>query len=44
MQDYGVTSHALKRKEMIGLKLGGGKCGKTKVFLSFTVFSFFKLL
>ena len=34
MQDYGETSHALKRKEKIGLKLGLGKCGETKVFLT----------
>ena len=44
MQDYGETSRALKRKKKIGLKLGFGKRGETKVFLTFTVFSFFKLL
>ena len=43
MQDYGETSHALKRKETIGLELGLGKCGETIVFLIFTVFSFFKI-
>ena len=41
MQDYGETSHALKRKEKIGLKLRLGKSGKIKVFLPFTVFCFF---
>ena len=44
MQDYGEILHALKRKEKIGLKLELGKCGETKVFLTFTVFSLFKLL
>ena len=44
MQDYGETSHAMKRKEKIGLKLRLGKCGKTKAFLTTTVFSIFKLL
>ena len=45
MQDNGETlQHELKRKEKIGLKLELGKCGKTKVFLIFTVFSFLKLL
>ena len=44
MQDYGETSHAMKRKEKIGLKSGLGKCGETKDFLTFMVFSFFKLL
>ena len=44
MQDYAETSPALKRQEKIGLKLGLGKYGKTKVFLTFTVFCFFKLL
>ena len=44
MQDHGKTSHALKRKEKIGLKVGLGKCQETKAFLTFTVFSFFKLL
>ena len=34
MQDYGETSHALKRKEKIGLKLGLGKFEKTNVFLT----------
>ena len=33
MRDYGETSHEVKRKEEIGLKLGLGKYGKTKVFL-----------
>ena len=28
------ASRTQKRKEKIGLKLGLGKCGKTKVFLS----------
>ena len=44
MQDNGETSHTLKHKEKIGLKLGLGKCGESKVFLTFTVFSFSKLL
>ena len=34
MQDHGETLHALKRKEKISLKLGLGKCGKSKVFLT----------
>ena len=43
--DYGKTSCALKRKETIGLKLGLGKCGKTKVFqLNLYVFPFFNPL
>ena len=44
MQDYGETSHVLKRKEKTNVKSRLGKCGETKVFLSFVVFSFFKLL
>ena len=44
MQDYGETSHALKRKKKIGLKLGLGKCGEIIVFLAFAVFSLLKLL
>ena len=35
MQDYGEASHALNHKEKIGLKLGLGKCGKIKLFLTF---------
>ena len=40
MQDYGETSHALKRKEKIGLKLRLGKCGKTKAFMYYGIFYF----
>ena len=41
MQDYEETSHALKRKEKIGLKLGLGKCGKTKVLYNFLQYFLF---
>ena len=35
MQNYNIeTSHALNCKERIGLKLGLGKCGKTKVLFN----------
>ena len=44
MQDYGETTHALKCNEKIGLNLGLRKCEKAKAFLTFTVFSFVKLL
>ena len=44
MEDYGETSHALKRKEKIGLKFGLGKCREIKVFLSLKVFCLSKLL
>ena len=33
--EYKEASHAINRKEKIGLKLGLGKRGKTKVFLNF---------
>ena len=32
MRDSGETSHALKRKEKIGLKLGIGNCGESDLF------------
>ena len=32
--EYRETLHALNHKEKIGLKLGLGKCAKTKVFLT----------
>ena len=33
-QDYGETSHALKRRKKIALKLGLRKRGKTEFFLT----------
>ena len=42
-QDYGETSHALKRKKKIGLKLELGKCGENKVFLTFKLVSFIQI-
>ena len=42
---YRKTSHALKRKEKINLKLDWENVEKLKFFdLTFTIFSFFKLL
>ena len=43
MQCHGETSHALKRREKIGLELGLEKYMKTKVFLIFAIFSFFQI-
>ena len=45
MQDYEETSHALKRKEKIGLKLGLGNCGKLKFLqLNFCGIFFFQII